>query len=163
MEQPVAVQLREPRERVDDPDLGPHRPDRPPRYPARRGDAPRPGVERPAPVGRQEDEENRDEADEPVVVEVERRLDQLGVREGDGVEPGREPVTVAHRDREPEHGQKPDMGVGERAGQRPGPFEARVGEVMLGREIQASDPPFGQEANGADQREQAEDDPEGRE
>ena len=160
LEQPVGVELGQPGEPVDDRDLGPQRPHRASRD-RRRGRHPAPGrVQRPAMPDRQQPHQHPGQGDEPVVVEVQRRLDQLGVGEPDHEQGRGQAVAVTDGDAQAEAGQGGHVEVHPRGGQGADPLEPGVGEMVGRFEVEGVDPAPGQEADRAEGDQQAVGDPE---
>ena len=160
LEEPVRVELGQPGEPVDDRDLGPQRPHRASRDHGHRRHPAESRVQRPAVPDRQQPQQQTGQGDEPVVVEVERRLDQLGVGEPDHEQGHGQTVAVASGDAEPEASQSDHVQVHPRGGQGADPLEPRVGEVIGRFEIEGVHPPLGQEADRAESDQQAVGDPE---
>ena len=124
VQHPVRVELGEPGEHVDDAQLQPQRPHRPRRHPVWAA------LHARAAAGGDRRQPQRGEGHEPVVVEVQRGVDQLDVGEADGEQEGGEAGAVPGGDAQPEQGEGDDERVHRDRRQRPHPVEAGVGQVL---------------------------------
>ena len=153
--QPVTVQLREPGEAVDDADLEADQPDRPERHAAVAVTA---GVDRPGRRHRQEHHQRAGERHEPVVVEVDGRLDQLQPREREPERDDRDAVPAADHDAEGGHRHDAHQQVDAPLRWHRHPLEPRVPQVDRRRHEQGVDPAPGDEPHRAEQPDRPEGD-----
>ena len=132
MEQPVAVELGNARKHINDADLRPQRPDDPCLNRLCLNRSASGSVQRPVVVGGQQQKQHGSQSDEPVMVEIQARLNQLGVGETHDEKGGGEAMPVAEGDADAEGSQSDHMQMHPRRRQRSDPAEPAVGEMVFG-------------------------------
>ena len=108
----------------------------------------------------EKDHEEGEQADEIVVVEVRRPVDELDVSEQDKERGDGEPVAVAQCDTEAGEAEQGEMEMHPPCGPGLHPAEAVVAEVVRGLDVEVRYPTVGGEADDGDQADESEDDAE---
>jgi hypothetical protein len=111
---------------------------------------------------REDNHQSAQQADEIVVIEIRRLVDQLDVREADEEERHARTVMEAEHNADGEDDERREVQMHERSRERQHPWKQRPREVVLGQDVELVDPAKGDESNHARGHQQAEEDPERR-
>ena len=158
---PVRGELGQPRKNVNDPELKAEQPQHPAGHNrVRRPTAPR-RVQRPDAMARQKYHQPAQEADQVIVIEIGRLIDELDVGKPDEEEGNRRPIAPTQRHSKGQPGQQHEQPMHRQRRQGPYPGKEFVRKEKCGLQIKFLDPSPGQKPNHRKRHEEAKEDPKG--